>query len=116
MLWVVRFLARCRWLVSARRYLEIVSELLLTVKQMENTLSKRRITARRGSRLSVGDQGPSDRDKIMMQVSGARAGHKRVPDSEGVGQRSEGGQDGGRGGRLVASYPGCEGLVALEAV
>ncbi|CAM9593693.1 unnamed protein product [Ectocarpus fasciculatus] len=50
------------------RYLEIVSELLLTVRQMENTLNKRRVTARRGSRAGAGDQGPSDKDKIMMQL------------------------------------------------
>lgn len=50
------------------RYLDIVSELLLTVRQMENTLNKRRVTARRGSRAGAGDQGPSDQDKIMMQV------------------------------------------------
>ena len=50
------------------RYLEIVSELLLTVRQMENTLNKRRVTARRGSRAGGGDQGPSDKDKIMMQA------------------------------------------------
>lgn len=50
------------------RYLEIVSELLLTVRQMENTLHKRKVTARRGSRAGGGDQGPSDKDKIMMQV------------------------------------------------
>jgi len=47
-----------------------VSELLLTVRQMENTLNKRRVTARRGSRASGGDQGPSDKDKIMMQARG----------------------------------------------
>ncbi|CAN0116944.1 unnamed protein product [Scytosiphon promiscuus] len=50
------------------RYLELVSELLLTVRQMENTLNKRRVTARRGSRAGAGDQGPSDKDKIMMQL------------------------------------------------
>lgn len=46
-----------------------MSELLLTVRQMENTLNKRRVTARRGSRAGGGDQGPSDKDKIMMQAS-----------------------------------------------
>lgn len=54
--------------VCGSRYLEIVSELLLTVRQMENTLNKRRVTARRGSRQGGGDQGPSDKDKIMMQA------------------------------------------------
>lgn len=55
-------------LAVCERYLEIVSELLLTVRQMENTLNKRRVTARRGSRAGGADQGPSDKDKIMMQL------------------------------------------------
>ncbi|CAN0375511.1 unnamed protein product [Ascophyllum nodosum] len=56
-------------LTVCTRYLEMVSELLQTVRQMENTLNKRRVTGRsRSSRAGAVDQGPSDKDKIMMQL------------------------------------------------
>ena len=61
--------------VPVFRYLEMVSELLQTVRQMENTLNKRRVTGRsRSSRAGAVDQGPSDKDKIMMQARSMLAG------------------------------------------